>query len=286
MTFRTKLFAIFTLSALVCIGLVAAGVSQVTRHAYDALHTEYTNTTVAQFQRELALERTEVLQRVAVIADAEGTVRMAIDLSRPQPRSSVFANYAQGVAQAHHLEFLDFVASDGSIVSSAEWSAHSGNKLTWVVRPDNWSSVGGFLMKVDTQDGPQLGLVSVSTVRVGDQNLYVVGGERVARELLDSVVLPEGTRALLYQNMSPSYQPANLIGPSRVVSQAETFAPFIEKERGQPSEQTFKISWSRAATSAEEFHAFRCWAGRKSCWESCWSGALCGISSLCRNVFG
>ena len=255
MTFRTKLFVIFTLALLVCIGLVAAGVSRITRHANDELHSQYTSAAMAQFQREFARQRSEVLQRVEVIADAEGTVRMAIDLSRPQTDMSIYVNDAHGVSQAHHLDFLDFVASDGSIISSAEWSAHFGNKLAWVMQPDNWASVGAFLMKVDTQDGPQLGLMAVSTVRVGDKNLYVVGGERLGKEFLASVVLPAGIRAFLYENMSAGFQPANLTDESGVVGQPEQFTPFIEKEREQPSEQTFKISWTRAATSVEEFHA-------------------------------
>jgi len=254
-TFRTKLFVIFTLALLLCIGLVAAGVSQITRHAYDELHSQYASTAVLQFQREFARERNEVLQRVEVIADAEGTVRMAIDLSRPQTDVSIYVNDAHGVSQAHHLDILDFVASDGSIVSSAEWSAHSGNKLTWVIQPENWAAVGGFLMKVDTQGGPELGLMAVSTVRVGDKNLYVVGGERLGKELLSSVVLPAGIRALLYENIAGTFQPANLIDESGTVSQAERFAPFMDKDLEQPAEQTFRISWTRAAGSVEEFRA-------------------------------
>lgn len=255
MTFRTKLFVIFTLAVLLCVGLVTAGVSQITRRGYDELHSQYTSTAVLQYQREFDRARSDVLQRVEVIADAEGTVRMAIDLSRPQTDVSIYVNDARGVSQAHHLDFLDFVSSDGSIVSSAEWSAHSGTKLTWVTQPENWAAVGAFLMKVDTQDGPQLGLMAVSTVRVGDKNLYVVGGERLGKDLLASVALPAGIRALLYENIAGTFQPVNLIDASGSVGQTERFAPFVEKEIEQPGEQTFKIFWTRAATSAEEFHA-------------------------------
>ena len=70
--------------------------------------------------------------------------------------------------------------------------------MDWVTQPEDWAALGSFLMKVDTQDGPALGLMAVSTVRVGDKNLYIVGGERLGKEFLASLVLPAGMRALLY----------------------------------------------------------------------------------------
>ncbi len=111
-------------------------------------------------------------------------------------------------------------------------------------------------MKVDTPNGPALGVMAVSTVRVGDKNLYVVGGERLGKEFLASLVLPTGMRALLYQNLSPEFQPNNLIDEIGAGgASANDSLPFIEKERQQPSEQRFQIAWTKNAASAEEFHA-------------------------------
>ena len=123
MTFRTKLFVIFTLALLLSVGLVAVGVTAVTRRAFDQLNHQYSDAAVAQFKREFERREVEVVHQVQGIADAESTVRMAIDLSRPQPDVSIYVNDAHGVAQSHQLDFLDFVSSDGSIISSAEWSA-------------------------------------------------------------------------------------------------------------------------------------------------------------------
>ena len=39
------------------------------------------------------------------------------------------------------------------------------------------------------------------------------------------------------------------------VVDGDRFAPFIQQERQQPSEQTFKISWTSDPASAEAFHA-------------------------------
>ncbi len=255
MTFRTKLFVVFTLALLLSIGLVAVGVTAVTRRAFNQLNHQQSDASVVQFAREYTRRGVDVVHRVQTVADAEATVRLAIDLSRPQADVSVYANAAHGAAQSHQLDFLDFVGADGTIISSAEWSARSGHKLTSVTQAVDWATLGSFLMKMDTPQGTQLGLMAVSTVRVGDKNLYIVGGEELGRGFLDSLVLPTGMRALLYLNLTPSFEPADLLDQSGLAPQAVRFEPFIEKERQQPTEQRFEISWTRNAASAEDFHA-------------------------------
>ena len=54
MTFRTKLFLIFTLALVVSVGLVAAAVTEVTRRAFDQMNAQHSDALVAQFQREFA----------------------------------------------------------------------------------------------------------------------------------------------------------------------------------------------------------------------------------------
>ncbi|MGD0958044.1 MAG: ATP-binding protein [Candidatus Acidiferrales bacterium] len=254
-TFRTKLFVVFTVALLLSVSVVAAGVIVVTRRAFDALNRQHSEALVAQFEREFERRKQDVDNRVQGIADTEATVRMAIDLSRPRADVSVYVNDARGVSQSHQLDFLDFVASDGSIISSNEWPARFGYKMDWVTQTEDWAPLGAFLTKVDTQDGPAVGLVAVSTVRVGDKNLYIVGGERLGKDFLASLVLPAGMRALLYLDLDPNFQATNLLDQSGPVTQAERFAPFIEQERSAPQPQTFKIVWSGDAASVEAFHA-------------------------------
>lgn len=255
MTFRTKLFVVFTLAMLLSVGIVAVGVTVVTRRAFQESNRQHSEALVAQFEREFQRHEQDVVHRVQGIADAEATVRMAIDLSRPQADVSVYVNDARGVSQSHQLDFLDFVANDGSIISSNEWPARFGYKIDWLTQPQDWAQLGSFLMKVDTQDGPALGLMSVSPVRVGDKNLYVLGGERLGKDFLGSLVLPGGMRALLYMNLDPAFQPLNLVDEAGPVSQGERFAPIIERQRQQPGKETFKISWTPDAASTESFHA-------------------------------
>jgi two-component system, NtrC family, nitrogen regulation sensor histidine kinase NtrY len=254
-TFRSKLFIVFTLALLLSVGLVAVGVTAVTRRAFDQMNHQHSDAAVLQFLREFTRREVEVAHQVQGIADAESTVRMAIDLSRPQSDVSIYVNDARGVAQSHQLDFLDFVSADGSIVSSAEWSARFGYKLQWVTQPVDWATQGSFLTKVDTPGGPELGVMAVSTVRVGDKNLYVAGGQRLSKEFLASLVLPTGMRALLYQNLTAGFQPQNLLDQFGPVAQAERFAPFIEEEKQQLGQMRFEILWTKDAASAEDFHA-------------------------------
>jgi two-component system nitrogen regulation sensor histidine kinase NtrY len=219
------------------------------------LNHQYSEALVAQFQREFERRGQEVPHRVQGIADAESSVRMAIDLSRAASDVSVYVNDARGVAQSHQLDYLDFVGNDGSIISSAEWPARFGYKIDWITQPEDWAARKSFLMKVDTERGPELALMAVSIVRVGDKNLYIVGGEQLGKEFLASLVLPAGTRALLYLNLDAGFQPGNLVDATGSAEQAERFAPLVEKERQQPGEQEAKIYWTADAVSAEAFHA-------------------------------
>jgi two-component system nitrogen regulation sensor histidine kinase NtrY len=254
-TFRSKLFWVFTFALLLSVGLIAAGVMVVTRRAFEDLNQQHSDALVAQFQREFERRSQDIVHRVQGIADAEPTVRMAIDLSRPKSDVSIYVNDARGVSRAHQLDILDFATNDGSIISSAEWPARFGYKLSWVTQPEDWAARGSFLTKVETPEGPTLALMSVATVRVGDNNLYVAGGQRLGKEFLASLVLPAGMRALLYLNLDPSYKPVNLLDATGPANDAERFAPLLEREQQQPGEQTAKINWTSDPASAEIFHA-------------------------------
>ena len=255
MTFRTKLFLLVTFALLLSVGVVAVGVTTVTRRAFEESNRLHGEALVSQFEREFDRRGEGIVHRVQGIADAEGTVRMAIDLSRPQADVSVYVNDSAGLAQSHQLDLLDLVASDGSIISSNEWRARFGYKMDWITQLQDWARLGSFLMKVDTQDGPALGLMSVATVRVGDKDLYIVGGERLGKDFLASLALPADMRALLYLNLDPNFQATNLIDESGPVLEGERLAPIIEQEQRQPSKQTLKIDWTPEPASAESFHA-------------------------------
>ena len=200
----------------------------------------------------------EVAQQIKNVADAESTIRMAIDLSRPQADPSVYAHDATGVSQQHRLDFLDFVASDGSVISSAEWPERIGSRMNWVAQPRDWSATGPFLMRADTPTGPALALMSVAAVRVGEKDLLVAGGERLGKEFVASLVLPSGARAFLYRNVDQNFTPGELLDANGPVDDTEPLSsalvPILADELKQPVPQTITINPGHDPASAELFH--------------------------------
>lgn len=254
MTFRNKIFVIFTLAIVLAVVLVTTGVTYSTRQSFNDLNARRTSSLIGQFQIEFTKHGQDIVRRTQGVADAEATVRMAIDLSRPQADVSLYVHDAIGMSQQHQLDFLDFVGSDGSIISSAEWPARFGYKMDWLSQTPDWVSVGAFLTRMDSDSGPSLALLAVSTVRVGEKTLYVVGGERLGKEFLASLDLPSGMRALLYRNLDPNFTATDLIDAAGPANDADRFAPLIAQEKQTPGERSAEIYWTRDPASAEMFH--------------------------------
>ena len=252
MSFRTKLLAFFTLTIVAAVTLVAWGVSAYSRRAFEDLDRQRTDALVAQFRREYAQRGEEIANRVQGIADAEATLRMAIDLNRPQADASQYYNDARGIAQSQQLDFLDIVADDGTLISSAEWPARFGYKNDWVGSEKDWNSLGAFLQRVDMPDTVELGLLAVRAVRVGEKHLYLIGGQRLNQDFLATLVLPESMRALLYRNLEQGFVPSELTDVHGQTSQPELFAPLISEVQRTRHEVQKRIDWKsdRTAESA------------------------------------
>ncbi len=227
MSFRTKLLAFFTLTIVAAVTLVAWGVSVYTRRAFEQLDRQRTDALVAQFRREYQQRGDEIVRRVQGIADAEATLRMAMDLSRPEADASQYYNDARGIAQAQQLDFLDIVADDGTLISSSEWPARFGYKNDWVGAEQDWSTKGAFLRRVELPNAVELGLLAVRSVHVGDKRFFLIGGQRLDRNFLATLVLPESMRALLYTNLEQGYVPTALTDVNGQVARPELFSPII-----------------------------------------------------------
>jgi len=256
LTFRMKLLIATALLVVVAVGLVAWTVSANTRRAFETLDQQRTAALVAQFRGEFERRGVEVTLRVQGIADAEASLRMAMELSRPEPDYSLYVNDAKGLSRAHQLDFLELVAHDGTIVSSAHFPARFNYTNEWVTAVEDWSEEPAFLRREELPEGGvALGLMAVRTVAVGDKKLYVIGGQRLDREFLASLVLPEGMRTLLYRDISSTFSAAELTDANGKVVGAQTLAPLIESVRKQPREISQTVQWSSDAASAETFHA-------------------------------
>jgi two-component system nitrogen regulation sensor histidine kinase NtrY len=256
MSFRTKLLALFTVTIVTAVTLVAVGVSAYTRRAFELFDRQRADALVAQFRREYAQRGEEIAHRVQGIADAEATIRMAIDLNRPQADASQYYNDARGIAGTQQLDFLDIVADDGTLISSAEWPARFGYKNDWVTAEKDWNSQGAFLSRVEMPDNVDLGLLAVRTVRVGEKHFYLIGGQRLNQDFLATLVLPESMRAVLYRNLEQSFVPSELTDLHGQVAQADLFAPMITEVQRTRRELPKTInSGSDSAASSESFDA-------------------------------
>ncbi|MHB8412295.1 MAG: sensor histidine kinase [Candidatus Acidiferrales bacterium] len=254
MSFRLKMFLLFPLVVVAAVAVVGLGVTAYTRRAFEQLDASHTDAIVSQFQREFANQGRAIVSGVRDISNSEATLNMAIHLSARNIDPSVYGHDATSVASDHHFDFLEFAGNDGSIISSKQWPARFGYKEDWLLAKTDWSGRGAFLKKVETPDGPELGLIAVSVLPVGNSNLYTAGGERLGKSFLASLSLPAGMRALLYVNLDAKFSPRNLTGVNGPVAQADRFAPLVASELQQPREITTTIHWTRDAASDEVFH--------------------------------
>jgi two-component system, NtrC family, nitrogen regulation sensor histidine kinase NtrY len=257
MSFRTKLFLIFMVTVLGSVSIVAYGVTRFTRTAFEEMDTQRTEAIIAQFQKEYVQRGDETAQQVKNIADADITLRVAIDLARTSADQSLYVHDATGAAQDHQMDFVELVGWDGTVISSAQNPSRVGHKEDWVTATKDWNATHWFLKKEDLADGAALSLTAVRSISGGnDKNLYIVGGRRLDQNFLSTLVLPSGMRAFLYVNLDPGFSPAALLsGPKDAVEQPDRLQPLIDQIRRQPQTLVQTINWNSEATSAETFHA-------------------------------
>lgn len=245
-TFRTRLLLIFTAAVVTAVGLVDWLVTRATRQAFERVEGQNVNASVAQFRREFERRGKDVVRAIDSLAASDTVLNVAI-----APDTSSFYGEASALASANRLDLLELVASDGTIVSSAEWPARFGYKEDWLTAATDWKARGAFLRREELPDGPTLALVAVAAVNAGDRKLFVTGGERLDRDFLSSLVLPEGMRALLYRNLPDSSAPP-LLGPTNAFSGVSPLDRIIGQIRRHPEEITQTVG---SGPASEILHA-------------------------------
>ncbi len=256
MSFRMKLLLVVLLTIFASVSVVAYGVTHYAQAAFEAIDAERTEALVAQFKKEFVQRGAEIAQQAKNIAEANFTERMAIDLSRPNADLSLYVRDATGSAQEHGLDYVEFVNYDGVLISSAQFPARVGYKNDWVTSVKDWNEIPAFLKKEDLPDGVALSLSVVHTNNtVGDKSLYIIGGHRLDKNFLASLVLPAGMRALIYTYLEPTFVPTSLMAEKIDAEQAERFAPLVEQLQKQPQPMVRTIDWTRDPADAETFHA-------------------------------
>ncbi len=236
MRLRTRLLIFVTLAVVVTAVAATWVASALAERTFEALDDQRTQALVAQFRREFERRGREVLQQVEGIAGAESTERVAIDLGRAVPDYSAHVREAGVLAKTHGLEFLELIAGDGTLISSAQYPARFGFKAEWVTNPVDWNRQPAFLKREELPDGPALALVAVREVKAGDGRVYVVAGRRLDREFLATLILPAGMRVLLYRNFEPGFSLQALTDAAGPVAEADRLAPIIEQARAYGKE--------------------------------------------------
>jgi signal transduction histidine kinase len=258
MIFRRKLLAVFALTVFLSVAAVAWLVSEVTRRAFVRSDDERTAALVAQFRREFNRQGEEVTRRVENIADSETVSRMTVALNRAPADPGPYFELAKATAENSHLDFLEFVESDGTIISSAQSPAKFGHLESDVGSFAEAADQAAFLKQEELQDRTELGLFAVRATH-GEHPIYVIGGRRLDKDFLSALDLPAGMRALLYQNRGDHFSPDWLIDPAGSVTDEKhslsKLQPVVDAVRKYGQEMNAVVAWSQDRADDEVFHA-------------------------------
>jgi len=227
MKLRTRLLILVACTVAVTVSLVTWIVLASTRRAFEDLDSQRTSALLAQFRSEFRRRGDEIVLRLEGIAGSESILRMAVDLNRANPDPAPYVNEAAAIAAAHGLDFLELVAHDGTIISSAQWPARFGYKESWISPQVEWQKEGPFLRREELPGEMTLALVAVRTVSAGGSSLYLAGGRRLDKGFLASLILPAGMRVLLYQNFTPGFSPQNVIDAAGEIVSGMELQPLI-----------------------------------------------------------
>ena len=255
MSFRTKLLLVVLLTIFASVSVVAYAVTFYTRSSFKAMDQQRTDALVEQFKKEFAQRGEEIAHQVENIANAEITLRTAIDAARPTADLSIYMHDANGAAQDHGLDFVELVNYDGTVISSAQYPSRIGYKNEWVTAKSDWSDSQAFLKREELPAEVAISLSVVRTQPNAPKPFYIIGGRRLDKNFLASLVLPAGMRALIYTNLDPAFTSTSLLGEKLEPGQADRFAPLVEQLQKQPQPLVRTIEWTRDPADAETFHA-------------------------------
>lgn len=278
MRFRKKLLLLFSLTVLVCVAVISISVYGTIRRSFEQADQDRANAVAAQFRSEFQRRGSEVSRKVESVAASEAVQRISLDMNRGGADPSEYVGEARSLATQLRLDFLELVDAHGTILSSAQWQAKfgypeaaipqasipqstipqpatSGPPNSETASPAATVPPGAFLKREELPDGATLGLFAVRVARVGEQPLYLIGGERLDQAFLSTLDIPAGTRVMLYQNLDAKWNPQSLLDLNGPAAGADRIAPLIAKVRETGQESQSVIHWTADPTDAEVFHA-------------------------------
>ncbi len=258
MSFRKKLLLLFAATVLLCVAVISASVYSTIRGSFEQANQDRANAVAAQFRSEFQRRGQEVARKVESVAASETVQHIALDMNRGATDSGEYVREARALAGQQQLDFLELVDNRGTILSSAQWQAKFGYPeaaIPQATTPADAVPAGAFLKREELPDGATLGLFAVRAARVGEQPLYVIGGERLDQGFLSTLDIPAGTRVLLYQNLDAKWNPKSLLDLNGPAAGADKFAPLVARVRDTLQESRGVIHWTSDSADAEVFHA-------------------------------
>ena len=254
MSFRKKLLLLFAATVLLCVAVISASVYSTIRRSFEQANQDRANAIAAQFRAEFQRRGSDVVRKVESVAAGETVQHLALDMNRGATDSGEHVSTAHTLAGQQQLDFLELVDNRGTILSSAQWQAKFGYPEAAIPQAAS-SPPGAFLKREELPDGATLGLFAVRAARVGEQPLYVIGGERLDQGFLSTLDIPTGTRVLLYQNLDTKWNPKSLFDLNGPAAGADKIAPLVTEVRNTLQESESVIHWTSDPADAEVFHA-------------------------------
>ena len=247
----TKLLLLVTVGITASVGAVAWLIEERAHEAFRRVERDRTSALVAQFQREFEHGGDEITHGVDAIAGSDAMLRTVTELSNGAEYAN-YVNQAATDAAAQRLDFLDLIAPDGAIISSAHWPARFGYKERWFMDLPSPLPQRAFLKHVETPQGSVLAMLCFRTVHVHGLNFYLIGGRK-----LDAVVqtlsAPEGLHVSIFS--VPEQGPGEQIGPGKDSFEIKQVMPLIQKVLDQRSENFATVELEPAQGREEIVHA-------------------------------
>lgn len=188
MSIRWKVLLAITLTVAASVWLVAWLVTSTITRTFEERDKRRAAAVVAQFRKDFERRGEELVQRVKSIAASQSVAGM-----NGQTDFAPFVNEAEQLASEQRLNFLELLAPDTAIISSAHWPARFGYKQEWI-RQRDWQGVGAFLHFEELAEGPALGIFAVRRTATADPAafVWVVGGFRLDDEFLKALAAQDG----------------------------------------------------------------------------------------------
>jgi signal transduction histidine kinase len=248
---KTKLLLLVTVSITASVGAAAWLIETRAHEAFRQVEQERTSTLISQFRREFEHEGDEITRGVETIAGSDQMLRTTSELAKGDEYAN-YVNEAAGYATAQRLDFLDLIAPDGAIISSAHWPARFGYKLRWFLDRPGPLPERAFLKHVETPQGTVLAMLCLRPVRIHGLNFYLIGGRKL-NAVLQALSPPEGLRVSIFS--VPEQGPGELIGPAKENLTSPRVTELIQKVLAQRSEAYTTVDMGPDAPQEEILHA-------------------------------